>query len=222
MSKIKRVIAGLGVAAGFGVAILPVAAFADDDPEATTPETSGETVITANVNDVISLRLVSSGSAGNKTLICASNTNPTCSGQEQLASTTILPSQDDKTSMYTEAFVSTNSLGGYSLSLSDYDTTNALTVSATGDTIAAINSEPVGGTNPGWAIAIDDDAQGWVSAWYQVPISTATALTLKTHTPSPAAVTIDSRTKVTYGVAASSSQPTGIYTDTVVYTATAL
>ena len=124
--------------------------------------------------------------------------------------------------MYTEAFVSTNSLGGYSLSLSDSDTTNALTVSATGDTIAAINSEPVGGTNPGWAIAIDDDVQGWVSAWYQVPISSATALTLKTHTPSPAAVTIDSRTKVTYGVAASSSQPTGIYTDTVVYTATAL
>ena len=75
MSKIKRVIAGLGVAAGFGVAILPVAAFADDDPE-TTPETSGETVITANVNDVISLRLVSSGSAGDKTLICSSSANP--------------------------------------------------------------------------------------------------------------------------------------------------
>lgn len=215
MSKIKRVIAGLGVATGFGIAILPMAAFADDPAPVT-----GESTITANINDVISMRLISTGSSGNKTLECRSEANPNCSGQDQLVATTLLPSQDDKTSMYTEAYVSTNSLGGYDLSLSDSDTTNALTASTTQDTIVAINREPVGGTYPGWAIAIDDDNDNWDESWYQVPVSTATTLTLKSII-NPGVVTINDRTKVTYGVAATSTQATGIYTDTVVFTATA-
>ena len=186
-----------------------------------TPPTPGESTITANVDEVISLRLVSTGSLNDKTLTCRSEADPNCSGEEQLVNTTLLPSQDDKTSMYTEAYVSTNSLAGYTLVLSDSDTTNALTTASTEDTIAAINREPVGGTYPGWAIAIDDDDANWAGSWYQVPISTAAALPLKTSS-NPGAVTINARTKVTYGVASSSSQAPGTYTDTVVYTATAL
>lgn len=216
MSKTNKILAGFGVAAALGIAVSPLAVFADDE----TTAVEGETTVTAVIEDVISMSLVSSGSANDKTLSCNSQNTPVCSGEEQLVSTTILPGQEDKTTMYTVATVNTNSVGGYSLTLSDSDTTNALT--ATTGTIAAIATEPVGGTNPGWAIAIDDDDDNWDGAWYQVPISTASALEIKSSRPSPAAVTVNARTKVTYGVAASSSQPTGLYTDTVVYTATAL
>lgn len=210
MSKIKRVIAGLGLVTGFGVAMLPMTAFADDPTPAV-----GESVITANINEVIGMRLVSSGSAGNKTLECNSGENPNCTGQTQLVSTTILPGQDDKTSMYTDVYVSTNSINGYNLTLIDADAYNALRTTG-GDAINAIATEPVGTTNPGWAVSITGK-----SGWFMVPVSTGSAIDVKTLQPSPAAVTIEDHTKVTYGVAATSSQPSGIYTDTVVYTATA-
>ncbi|MBQ3309667.1 hypothetical protein IJG78_03255 [Candidatus Saccharibacteria bacterium] len=211
MSKTNKILAGFGVATALGIAISPLAVFADDP---TTVD--GETTINAIIEEVISMSLVSSDSA--YSYDCNSATTPNCSGTAQSASTNILPSQADTTSMYTIATVNTNSVSGYNLTLADSDTNNALT--ATAGTIAAIASEPVGGTNPGWAIAVDKASQTGTITWLQVPISTAAPLTIKSHHPSPAAVTVNDVTTVTYGVAASSSQPTGTYTDTVVYTAT--
>ena len=181
-----------------------------------------ETTVTATLEDVISMRLVSSQSLGDKTYEChtaSDSSDPSvyqsCSGQDQLVSTTILPSQDDKTTMYTDVYVSTNVLAGFNLTMKDSDNNNSLQTIA-GDTISAISSEPVGGTTPGWAVKIDN-----VNTWYAVPAANAAnSLTIKTHTPSPAAVSVDVHSKVTYGVAASDTQASGTYTDTVVYTAT--
>ncbi len=211
MSKTNKILAGFGVATALGIAISPLAVFAD---EPTTVD--GETTINAIIEEVISMSLVSSDSANSYD--CNSAPTPNCTGTDQSASTNILPSQADTTSMYTIATVNTNSVNGYNLTLADSDTNNAL-VAPTG-TIAAIASEPVGGTNPGWAIAVDKASQTGTITWLQVPISTAAPLTIKSHHPSPAAVTVNDVTTVTYGVAASSSQPTDTYTDTVVYTAT--
>ena len=212
MSKTNKILAGFGVATALGIAISPLAVFADDP---TTVD--GETTINAIIEEVISMSLVSSDSANPYN--CNSAATPNCSGTDQSATTTILPSQADTDSMYTIVTINTKSVNGYNLTLADSDTNNAL-VAPTG-TIAAIASEPVGGTNPGWAIAVDKASQTGTITWLQVPISTSTPpLTIKSHHPSPAAVTVNDVTTVTYGVAASSSQPTGIYTDTVVYTAT--
>ena len=212
MSKTNKILAGFGVATALGIAISPLAVFADDP---TTVD--GETTINAIIEEVLSLSLTSSGTTGSYD--CSTAANPNCSGTDQRTRATILPSQADLDTMYTIATVNTNSVNGYDLTLTDSDGTTALTTE-NNDTIATINTTPTGGTNPGWAIAIDKDDQGWSGTWYQVPALGSTPLPLKSSHPTPAAVTVNAQTKVTYGVAASSSQPTGIYTDTVVYTAT--
>ena len=183
------------------------------------PITPGETDITANIEEVLSLSLTSSGTTGSYN--CDSTADPTCSGTPQRTSTTLLPGQADLNTMYTIATVNTNSINGYDLTLSDSDTNNALVgTSDSTATISAINSEPVGSSNPGWSIAVDKESQTGTITWLQVPISTATPLTIKSSHPDPAAVTINAQTKVTYGVAASSTQPNDTYTDTVVFTVT--
>lgn len=208
MSKIKNVALGLGVVAGFAVAMAPLAAYADT--EVTNPNT-----VTAVLGDVISMSLESHSTLGTKTLTCESQNNPACTGDNQVVSTTILPSADDKTSMYTIITVNTNVLNGFNLTMKDSDNnTNLQTTN--NDTIATISSEPVGGSNPGWAVKIDSQ-----SSWNAVPAANAASpLTIKTHQPNPAAVSVNVQSTVTYGVAASSSQPSGTYTDTIVYTAT--
>ena len=208
MSKIKAVVAGLGIAVGLGVAVAPLTTYADD--VVTNPNT-----VTAVLNDVISISLESHSTLGTKTTVCESQNVPSCSGDEQAVSTTILPGADDTTSMYTIITVNTNVTSGFNLTMKDSDTnTNLQTTND--DTIAAISSLPVGGTNPGWAVKIDDQ-----TSWNAVPASDAVSpLTIKTHQPNPAAVSVNVQSRVTYGVAASNLQPSGTYTDTVVYTAT--
>ena len=209
MSKIKNVFAGLGVVTGFGLSILPMAAYA-------APAVSEQQTVTANINAIISMRMVSSGSANDKTMECSNIESPSCSGEDQIVRTTILPGEADKTSMYTDIYVSTNAFGGFTVTVKDSDNDNTLRTT-NNDTIAAISSEPVGTSNPGWAIKIDD-----VNTWYAVPAANASSsVTVKDYTPNPAGVSNDVHVKVTYGVAASSSQATGIYHDTVTYTATA-
>ncbi len=207
MSKTKTVVAGLGIVAGFATSIAPLAAYAD---EVTNPNT-----VTAVLNDVISMSLESHSTLGTKTTTCESQKVTPCSGDEQIVSTTILPNAADTTSMYTIIKVNTNVTAGFNLTMKDADNYNSLRTT-NGDSIAAISSLPVGGSNPGWAVRIDDS-----STWNAVPAANASSsLTVKTHQPNPAAVSVNVQSRVTYGVAASSSQPSGTYTDTVVYTAT--
>ncbi len=214
MSKIKGIIAGLGVVTGFSIAMVPMATFADDP---VIP--AGQSTINANIDDGISMKLISSGSTGNKTKICDSGNDPNCSGVDQVASTTILPSQADLTSMYTDTYISTNSLSGFTLTLTDSDNNTNLAMNDSDATIAAISTQPVGGSNPGWAIKLGDES----STWYAIPALEGPASAITVNSASnPGSVTINSHVKVIYGVAASSTQASGIYHDTVIYTATAL
>ena len=221
MSKIKKLALGLGLAAGFGAAILPLTTYADNI------SSSANLDIEVNIATVISMTLESHSAAGTMTLVCNSAdvvidentgavTDDGCDGDEQEVSTTLLPNGADTTSMYTNIYVSTNSGSGYTLTLTDTDNNTNLQTPA-GDTISPINVLPVGGSNPGWAIQVDGE-----SSWQAMPANNSVSpIVVKNYSPDPAATVTNDLSKVTYGVAASSDQATGIYTDTVTYTATA-
>ena len=129
--------------------------------------------------------------------------------------TNLLPGTAD-TSLYTTATVSTNSPYGYTLTLVDSDD-NASLQNAAGASIAPISTQPVGTTNPGWAVQVEGQ-----STWNAVPTqSSGNVIIIKNYVPSPKAVTTNDTTTVYYGIATASDQLTGTYTDTVTYTATA-
>lgn len=197
MSKTK-IIAGIAAAASLGVAILPAATFA---------ATTGETQVNAIIEPVISMEL--------KTFY-----GEDTAAEDQTARTTLAQNEEDLTSMYTEIRVSTNSLNGFVLTLIDEDDNNNL-VSTEGNTIAAISGTPAAGTNPGWAVRIDDQ-----SDWLMVPAAHTAGeanspITVKSHNPGKV-VSNNVLSTVHYGVATAASQPTGTYVDSIVYTATAL
>ena len=228
MSKIKTLSIGLGVVAGLGAAILPLTAYADGEPSA-----SANVDVNVRVATVISMALdthsqtAAGGSTGeltcDSTAVVADDPSTSgvdesddgCSGTDQVAAINILPNTADLTTMYTDIYVSTNSAAGYTLTLIDADS-NANLVNSDSDTIATINTTPVAGTTPGWAVSINGG-----STWQKMPNSTETAITVKNYTPNPAAVSTRDQSTVNYGIATSVAQPTGTYVDTITYTATA-
>ena len=219
MSKTKTLPLGLGVIVALGAAILPMAAYADNEPQATAAVD-----VNVNVATVISMTLntTSSVAAGGSTgaYTCDSTASPECSGVSQVAAMEMLPNSADLTTMYTDISISTNSASGFILTLIDSDDNNNLT-SASNDTIDAIASKPVAGSNAGWAVSVNA-----TDVWNKVPknagVSTPaeTALTVENYTPATPAVTNGRTNTVHYGVATSTAQPTGVYTDTITYTAT--
>lgn len=239
MSRMRKFALGLGVVAGLAMSILPLGAYADDDPD--LMKAKDELLVRVNVAPVISMRLESHYNIGTETVVtetCNSvdivaadpenniEASDGCTGDDQEVWTILAPGQADTSSMYTNIYVSTNSLSGYTLTLIDADANTNL-VSENNDTIATINSLPVGTTNPGWAIHIDGDTSEGTDVWRKMPKNKTettpaeAAITVKNYTPATPAVTQNDMSKVTYGVAASSDQAAGTYHDVVVYTATA-
>lgn len=230
MSKIKTIAIGLGLVSGFSMAALPLVAYADPGDY---PQASADLPVNLVVNDVISMTIKSySGSTPtlNGTTECAyddSIDDYSCvTTGEQKVYTTISPGQVDNTTMYSDIFVSTNSTAGYTLKLIDADEVTSLT-SNEGYTISTISSEP-STSNPGWAVTVTDG--GVTSGWQAMPnnasatdpdIVAGTPITVANYTPATKVVTNNRQSTVHYGVAAKSDQVTGIYTDTVIYTATA-
>lgn len=106
--------------------------------------------------------------------------------------------------------VSTNSAGGYKLTVKDADTNTAL-VNANG-TIPAVSGALEAGT-AGWNITGGD--------LVNVAISTEDQ-TVKTNTNSTHTAIANDVTAMTYNFATGDAQVTGEYKDTIVYTATAL
>ncbi|MBR2659458.1 hypothetical protein IKD60_01725 [Candidatus Saccharibacteria bacterium] len=233
MSKIKTLSIGLGVVAGLGVAILPLTAYADGEPSA-----SANVDVNVRVATVISMALdthsqtAAGGSTGELTcdstaiveddpLTPEDESNDGCSGTAQVAAINIAPNSADLTTMYTNVYVSTNSAAGYTLTLIDADDDASLKTTGN-DTIATINTTPVAGTAPGWAVSIDGG-----TTWQKMPKNAGTstpaeaAITVKNHTPNPAAISTRDQSTVRYGVATAAAQPAGTYVDTITYTATA-
>ena len=226
MSKIKNFAMGLGVVAGFGISILPLTAYADPGDYA---QASEDLTVNLLVNSVISMTIKSySGdpTALNGTTDCDDYNNGTAACTttgDQEVRTTIAPSEVDNTSMYSDIFVSTNSTAGYTLKLIDADENTSL-VTAAGNTILATSGTP-STSNTGWAVSVDNSG-----VWQAMPnnvsatdptIVADTPITVANYTPSSPAVTHERQSTVHYGVAATDAQPSGIYSDTVVYTATA-
>lgn len=224
MSKIKKIVASLGMVAGVGISLLPMAAYADPGDYA---QASEDLTVNLLVNSVISMTIKSyTGATLNGTTECNTyndGTSACTTTGTQKAETTILPSQVDNTTMYSDIFVSTNSVAGYTLKLIDADEVTSL-VSAAGDTIVATSNIP-SSSNTGWAVSIGD-----TNVWQAIPnnisatdptIVAGTPITVTNYTPATPAITNDHQSTVHYGVAATPSQPVGTYTDTVIYTATA-
>ncbi len=219
MSKTKTLSLGLGAIVAVGAAILPMTAYADNEP---TSEAYVD--INVNVSTVLSMTLNthSVAAAGGSTgaYVCDTTATPNCSGVSQVAAIEMLPNSVDLTTMYTDVSVSTNSAAGFTLTLIDSDDNNNL-VNANSDTINAISSKPAAGSNAGWAVSVNA-----TDVWNKVPKNAGAVdpaeqpLVIENYTPATPSTTVGRVNTVHYGVATSDTQPTGTYTDTVVYTAT--
>jgi hypothetical protein len=124
--------------------------------------------------------------------------------------------------------VNTNDTLGYLLTLNDADATEVLTSGA--NTIAAsanTSAAPAALATNTWGFAlpggpfdatysVESNAVGSATKWAKIP-STGTPFTLK----STATTASNDTTTVWYAAKVDSTKPTGTYTDTVVYTATA-
>lgn len=180
------------------LAILPLTASA-----LTTP-----TVVSSDIGSVISL-LSSSGTVH-------IDATPNASGVQTIASDTVT--------------VSTNDASGYTLKLGETAAASALT--SGGNSIASIGAtaaSPIALTVGTWGYRVDNVAGfgvGPTSAVSNVAIGslqfasipvTATPDTLKTT----ATTATNDVTTVWYGVAVNTSTPSGAYTNSVTYTATA-
>lgn len=107
--------------------------------------------------------------------------------------------------------VYTNNATGYDLTLLDGDTDNDL-VNSNGATIDATSATTLTAGTAAWGYRVSGDTD-----WLAVPISTdpaAPIATLSTKTSG------GDTTIVEYGVATAADQATGVYADTIVYTAT--
>ena len=192
--KAKRIIASFAAVA---VAITPVVASAASQTSNTT--------INATVNEVISM--TTSGTV-------ALTLTPTSGGVVSSASDTVT--------------VSTNRTTGYTLTLKNADTNTSLVSGSNNITAhSGTPAAPTALTNGTWGYAIagapfdasysaENSNGSSATKWAGVPSSSGTAATLKTT----AATATNDTTTVWYAVKANSSQPNGVYSDTVTYTAT--
>lgn len=194
--KVKKVLP-MGVVA-LAVALSPIVASAAADTKSTT--------INATINSVISM--TTSGTV-------AFSITPASGGIASSNSDTVT--------------VSTNNSTGYNLTLSNNDTT--LTLANGGNTIAAHSgtwATPTTLANNSWGYRIvnlgnfgatatspETNVANLTGTWAGVP-SSASAQTLKS-TGSTASGDV---TTVLYGVKADTTKASGVYTDSVTYTAT--
>lgn len=167
------------------------------------------TTISSNISSVISL--LSTNGTVNVNIV------PTGSGAQTIASDTVT--------------VSTNDSSGYALTLSDTDTTTTL-VSGSNTIPASTGSQttPIVQATNTWGYAVQS-LGGFNTTGYAAANSAAISGTLKfAGMPSSASpntlkttsgTATNDTTTVWYAVAANTSQPSGIYTDSVTYTATA-
>lgn len=198
--KIKRIVP---VFAAVAVAVTPVVASAATQ--------TANTTVNATVNEVISISTSST---------VGFSLTPTASGVVSSASDTVT--------------VSTNRTTGYNLGVADSDSTTDL--ASGGNTLTATSgtkTAPITLANGKWGFAVATGTTGIgtngfdtsyatetnngssTSKWAGMPAS-GSAMMIKTTS---AAATNDTTT-VWYAAKANSSQPNGIYTDTVTYTAT--
>lgn len=244
MSKTTKIIAALGVVAGLGVAALPAFTYAaetvtgDVDVLVEVEPAIAMTISGNNDSDEIIPGDYNATDAFNPAGI-ASTTEPanTLDGHTIPATSVtgtsssawkILPNAVKEGGTFASTItVYTNASAGYTLTLKDADTDNSLKQSGEG-TVPTIPA--VGTQDPSNAIAAGSSAWGFrvysqhgtplvtPAAWAAVPVSTA---------ETPAAISSlgtktsgGDATVVEYAVSTAADQATGVYKDTITYTAT--
>lgn len=175
------------------------------------PAVAGAATASSTVSSVVSA-VISLSSNGTVNV----NTTPTASGVETIASDTVT--------------VSTNDTAGYALTLQDGDATTSLT--SGGNSITASSgtqASPTALTANKWGYRVDGVGgfgAGPTTSASNAPIGSTTfagvpangaANSLKTT----ATTATNDNTTVWYGVATNTTTPSGTYTDSVTYTATA-
>lgn len=210
--KSTKIIAAAGVVAGLGVAALPALTFAEGEPSV-----SGQVTLSAQVQSAIAMTIRGNGDGNTDgvdvfdpagiagkavdgyTIPAQAVTGPSSS------TVSLLPNAADTTTATSAVTVYTNA-SGYTLSLQDADEDNSL-VKTTGVTIPAGTTIQAGTSAWGFKAGSDEN-------WREVPDNTETAASI---TPAASGTAIN----VVYGISTASTQATGTYTDTIVYTATA-
>lgn len=139
-------------------------------------------------------------------------------------SVTLEPNRADLTTMSNSVSISTNNLKGYTLTVADKDTDNALVhTTKTDKKIPSTDATPTAGTSS-WAVQAGGNytgmTAGFDTAWKAMPKSDGTALIIRKTGEVANAIT-NEVSVLKIGVALSDSQETGTYTDQIVYTAVA-
>ena len=140
-------------------------------------------------------------------------------GPSQANALVLEGSQRDLSTLYSEIEVRSTT-GKFKLEVQDADDDNNLNLSTksstVGEYIPAIEGEPSANT-ASWAIS-----GGSMTGWKAMPRSIDTPLVvLATGTNGTDPVTYSAKTTITYGIATGVTK-TGVYSDTITYTATAL
>ena len=238
MSKSKIILASLGVVAGLGTAALPLASYATQ----TQQSVSGNVDLYVEVQPAIAMTITgnndtnaSAGAANSAAPVAVKNPTDASTINGQDVSTyevdtatkasssylSILPNTrtegNDTNNFKSTITVYTNSTSGYALTVKDSDTDTDLdrittAQDTTADSIPA-SATFAAGANAGWAYKVGSEG-----SWTAIVASDA-------QTPGSIKST-DTKTTggdasvVYYGVATKADQATGVYTDTIVYTAT--
>lgn len=221
MSKATKIIAGLGVVAGLGVAALPAMTYA-------TSTVAGEVELSVDVNEAIAMTILGNGdpTSGEPavgqpgvdvyTPTGASTIDGHAPGtlydptdlQTSSSTVSLLPNAADTTTATSEIKVYTNAAGGFTLSVKDADNNTDL-----------VNGSDSNATIPaGATITAGTAAWGYKggSVTNFAAISATDAEVYTQNAPTHNGQTIN----MTYGVSTASDQKTGTYTDTIIYTAT--
>lgn len=191
MKTFRRSFVGIALSV-FALAVVPVASVS---------AVTADTVINGTVNGAISI--ATSGSAASGTVTIPAVT-PTSGGNASVASETVT--------------VTTNNTSGYdlTLSMSSASADNALHSGANSLPAGTVASPSSWGFSTSSATLSDQPVGSLTGTFQPVPMAAAPASLKST---AAAAITGDT-TSVYYGLSADSSQPSGVYTGTVTYTAT--
>ncbi len=192
MSKMSKAIAVLGVVAGLGVAALPLSSYAEGNYNQ-----SAQATVQVEVGGAISI------------------TTDAADGKVDLDKMTL---NNVSTTKDLKVTVSSNAEVGYSLSI------KALTVDAEGNGVLTnengktiTSGTTIEGGTSAWGYRLANaEAEGDYGAWTAV---TSEPEEIHAHSASGTAAMND-ETTVNFGASANGSQQEGIYTGTVVFTAT--
>lgn len=210
MVNSKKLIAGLGVVAGLGVAMLPLTSYATEASEASGSAGLNQ-VVRAQVAQVFTIKVES-----NKTITAANS--------EALA---ISSSTNPNTELQHTITVTGNVYGGYELKLGAVDTTDLRFVRDSSKDFWVSDRY-----DSSVKIPTGTSIDGSTSAWGYKATNTATSgtpdytgksWTALSTTPAKigenTANSFDDKTYVNYGISASESQAAGVYEGKVVYSA---